>query len=428
MAIELIERDGRYFVQCSDGEVEVNLEELKQQDEAADAMMRYWRLWKVIYGHHKWAAKDVPVDAGMHLRISLLFENARTCYQKQFDAGESMEIPYRVCDFCILETKAQLANPYANRAVLAPMLTGWELLKEWLDFLTSRPLLSCQPLNITSDTPTVPTSPEELAAAFWEALRRISMLVEWENNSPRYTVPVHLLGYDDFNEDLRALRGAFEAALPKLKTKHLRLLRGELGELLSIDRQSFRRREALYNEQKYALQFLPDDYPILRFEVAEPGRGLASPWQWVNPSIWTDFVVLMQYKQEVARAIYDKISAALDKPPYPFPITAPLPDNPAIETPAPPVAAYPWAEIEALAVRIELRKAGRFTPAGKLVASAVAGLIDALREAEMLPAAATLPTLYAAFGHHYKCPVGADRITATRDKWQRTARKELGLD
>lgn len=173
---------------------------------------------------------------------------------------------------------------------------------------------------------TTPASPGG-AAAFWEALRRMPMEVEWVNNSPRYTVPVDLLGCDDFNEDLRPLREAVEAALPKLKTKHLRLLRGELGELLSIDGQSFKRVGELHKEQNYDLQNLPNDYPILRFDLASPGRGLATPWQWVNPSIWTGFVVLLQNKQEVARAIYDKVSIILDKPAYslPKPATKPVP-------------------------------------------------------------------------------------------------------
>ena len=113
------------------------------------------------------------------------------------------------------------------------------------------------------DTPAAPTTiqPLDTLAAFWEALRRMPMEVEWVNDSPRYTVPVHLWLPDGFNEDLRPLREAFEAALPKLKTKHLRLLHHDLSKLLSIDRQSFKRRGALHSEQNYALQFLPVPYP-----------------------------------------------------------------------------------------------------------------------------------------------------------------------
>lgn len=175
-------------------------------------------------------------------------------------------------------------------------------------------------------------APAQAADAFWEALRSIPLEVEWVSDSPRYNVPTHLLGYEDFNDDLRSLRVEFEAALPKLKKKHLRLLRGELRELLKIDRQSFKRRGELHKEQQYALQFLPDDYPILRFKVAPPGRGLSKPWQWVNPSIWTGFVVLMQYKQEAARVAYDKISAALGESAYST--TAPVGVVPSVTPPA----------------------------------------------------------------------------------------------
>lgn len=253
-------------------------------------------------------------------------------------------------------------------------------------------------LRLALDTPTAPatTKPLDTLAAFWEALRRIPMLVEWENDSPRYTVPVRLLGCEEFNEDLRPLREAFEAALPKLKTKHLRLLHHDLSKLLGIDRQRFRRLEVLYNERNYALHFLPDNYPILRFEVAESGRGLASPWPWVNPSIWENFVVLMQYKQEVARAIYDKISAALDKPAYSFPATAPQLNSPTLDT-APPTAAAVWtsllcknvvytlADFDGLLVSLGLlTDAASRTPTPDFKGSAVLGAVKALRERRYL--------------------------------------------
>ena len=141
----LIEREGRYFVQCSDAEVEVTLQELDQQSKAIESAREYWRLWEEKYGHNNWAAKDTPADAAMHLALYRFFDRARTYYQEQFAMGESMDIAYRVCDFNILETKRQLANPYADKTVLAPFLTGWELLKEWLDFLSSGPSLSSQP-------------------------------------------------------------------------------------------------------------------------------------------------------------------------------------------------------------------------------------------------------------------------------------------
>ena len=129
--------------------------------------------------------------------------------------------------------EGQLDGHIATHKKLVPVR---ELVKQYLP--------GFHPLNRQS---VIAPQPLDTPAAFWKALRRMPMEVEWVNDSPCYTVPVYLLGYEDFNEDLRPLREAFEAALPKLKTKHLRLLHHDLSELLGIDRQSFRRLEALYN-------------------------------------------------------------------------------------------------------------------------------------------------------------------------------------
>lgn len=88
---------------------------------------------------------------------------------------------------------------------------------------------------------------------------------------------------------------------------------------------------------------------------------------------------------------------------------------------------YPWQEIDALAHRIGLLKAGEFTLPGNRIAAAVAGLIDALREAGTLPITTKLPSLYEDFTQHYGRKISADRDTPTRIDWRQKAQRELRL-
>ncbi|TVT39654.1 hypothetical protein FNT36_18610 [Hymenobacter setariae] len=100
----------------------------------------------------------------------------------------------------------------------------------------------------------------------------------------------------------------------------------------------------------------------------------------------------------------------------------------AVDTPDQTGSERPWAKIEALAERIGLRKNDAFLLAPKWIAAATAGMIDALCEAEILPASGELQRLYADFSEHYNRSIKADRVTPTRAAWQRKARKELGLE
>ena len=135
-------------------------------------------------------------------------------------------------------------------------------------------------------------------------------------------------------------------------------------------------------------------------------------------------LVLKFGPKHLQRIVRQRLKAEADNP---APATTELPQlgSPAPDTPT--VAPDTWAEIEALAVRMGLRKDGRFTPAGNRIAAAGAGLIDALLDAAILPNTATRPIHYANFSEHYGQPIGADRVKPTRTHWHQKARKELGL-
>lgn len=91
-------------------------------------------------------------------------------------------------------------------------------------------------------------------------------------------------------------------------------------------------------------------------------------------------------------------------------------------------APWQWEKINVLAERIGLRKNGSFTPASNRVGAAVAGLIDALCEAGILPPTGELARLYIDFTNHYGLKIGADRLNTTRLLWQKKARQALELD
>ena len=282
------------------------------------------------------------------------------------------------------------------------------VLKRWADWIREQTGLYTDP-----------------AGAYLAALRSVPIVEEWEKGSPRYTIPNHLIGYDDFEAEIAPLRQAFEATLPNLAKGKKRALRHALNEVLTIDREGVQRHREQFERGEYSLDFLPADYPALRFDVAgQPGRF---KWQWVGPMFWGGLKTLLQYKQMEARTAYEKLRAALGET---RPISEPVATTQPLDTPAPPntePGAYPWAVIDALAERIELRIRGQFIPAPKWRATAVAGMIDALREAGILSEAETLPIQYAKFSTYYNCKVGAGRNGTTRIEWQKKARKDLGL-
>lgn len=266
------------------------------------------------------------------------------------------------------------------------------------------------------------------ADAYLAALQRIPLAVEWVNSSPRYVVYPAQLDSTSFDADIRALREGFENNIPTLSVVHAKHLRGQLGKLLEIDKEGFKRRREWFERQEYGLDFLPEDYPALRFEVADDPDGLQQG-QWVGPSFWTDIIALLQYKQDAARSAFEKLNAVLpidESQPVPEPLKRYVASD---TTPPqqPPVASYPWAEIEALAEQIKLRKDGRFLVVGNKIAAAGAGFIDALLDAGILPATLTRPVLYAEFTRHYGQPIQADRTKPTRTTWHQKARQELGL-
>jgi hypothetical protein len=422
---------------------------------------------------------------------------------------------------------------------------------------------------------------DDPAGAYLATLRRVPVIEEWQNGIPHYSLPTYLGIYNKFEAEIAPLRQAFETVLPDLSTKKKRALHHELNKLLAIDLAGIKRRQEQFDRGEYRLEFLPTDYPALRFEVA--GEPDEFKWQRVSPIFWSGLSMLLKYKQRAARfacetldgmpterpgvgtdtvddyyknlgmpapikQLHDVMQAdrltraqielvenqakvakqsltelplltpadvrtlylkllehpALvselngyqkselrayaegerlaatrlavkimdENPQYDYPaayrngreveywqakisgyanservlhllaapasnraihLDAPLlpPVNPAA-APALPIDVnladrYPWAEIEALAEKIGLRKGGRFTTPGNKIAAAGAGFIDALLDAGILPTTSTRAVLYADFSQYYSQPIKAERTKPTRTAWHKKAREALSI-
>lgn len=169
------------------------------------------------------------------------------------------------------------------------------------------------------------------AGAYLAALKRMPIVEEHDNGTPRYSVPIHLLDWDGFAVDIAPLRQAFDDALPDLTPGQKRALRHDLGELLRIDRQRLKSQQELFDRQEYFPANLPADYPSLRFEVAGQSGGLSHARQWVGPMFWSGLRALLQYKQMEARTAFEKLNAAIGET---LPIPEPPKPSPAPDTPA----------------------------------------------------------------------------------------------
>jgi len=204
---------------------------------------------------------------------------------------------------------------------------------------------------------------DDPAGAYLAALRRVPVVEEWENGSPRYNLPTHLGIYDEFEAEITPLRQAFEASLPDLSTKKKRALRAGLHELLSIDRVGMQRRREQFEQDEYGLDFLPADYPALRFDVAGQAGGFK--WQWVSPMFWGGINALLQYKQLAARAACEQLAAVMSKTPPTASSLALSPTEPTrpISALKPPQIPYfhisPEGITRQLTLRNEARNAGR---------------------------------------------------------------------
>lgn len=196
---------------------------------------------------------------------------------------------------------------------------------------------------------------DDPAGAYLAALRRVPVVEEWENGSPRYNLPTHLGIYDEFEAEITPLRQAFEAALSDLPTKKKRALRAGFNELLGIDRAGVQRRREQFERGEYGLDFLPADYPALRFDVAGPAEGFK--WQWVSPMFWGGLSTLLQYKQQAAHAADKQLAATLpDTPPTASSLAlSPTPPNPPISASKPILTPYFHISPEGIARQLKLR-------------------------------------------------------------------------
>jgi hypothetical protein len=134
----IVEREGRYFIQCLDGEIETTLAEIEQRQKTAQELRRFSEAWQRLYGHKKWKGNKIPVDAEYYLNIQLTIDSIREIIQEKYNAGDDLKGYYKICDIVILDTEQQLSNPYADVKKLNAWLAGWQSVRKFLDLFPKR--------------------------------------------------------------------------------------------------------------------------------------------------------------------------------------------------------------------------------------------------------------------------------------------------
>ncbi|WP_426062035.1 hypothetical protein [Hymenobacter sp. B1770] len=225
------------------------------------------------------------------------------------------------------------------------------------------------------------------AGAYMAALKRMPIVEEHDNGTPRYSVPQHLIDWDGFAADIAPLRQAFDDALPALSIDQKKALRLDVKALIGIDSERLKRQQEMFERQEYFPANLPADYPQLRFELAGQPGGLSHARQWVSQTFWFGLRAVLLCKQIEARAAFEKLNALLGEAPL---IAAPQP----LDTPPEPAdLETEWADLLKKGVKFSLAEldelltkagllldAGPRTPTPDFKGSAVVGIIVALRE------------------------------------------------
>ncbi|QJX46624.1 hypothetical protein HMJ29_06600 [Hymenobacter taeanensis] len=156
MVREIVERDGRYFVQCSDGEYETTVEEIQQFEEGGKRMLAYLELRQKMYGHKNWTVGTTPPNTDFHVILALFFQDLKKYFQEKYHAGESLWTAYKMCDMAILEGKESLLNPYAETERTNAWIGRWQTMKEFLDLFPKRGVFDETPPTVTPITESKP--------------------------------------------------------------------------------------------------------------------------------------------------------------------------------------------------------------------------------------------------------------------------------
>ncbi len=72
-SMEIVERNGKFFVLCLDGEMELSRDDIERGAKAEMAMKEYIETWRDKYSHNNWTVGDVPKDADAYLYLDDFF-------------------------------------------------------------------------------------------------------------------------------------------------------------------------------------------------------------------------------------------------------------------------------------------------------------------------------------------------------------------
>lgn len=136
-----VERDGKFYVQCTDGEVEISPEQMEQSIMAKQVLETLANSWKEMYGHQNWSVGDVPKDAETYLTFAVFFQNCKRAIEMLYSEEED-KVKFKndfsmVFQMKISEYERDLIVPYSDKPLIQYKIAGF---KDMLRFLELLPL------------------------------------------------------------------------------------------------------------------------------------------------------------------------------------------------------------------------------------------------------------------------------------------------
>lgn len=128
--IPIIERDGRYFVQCEDGELERTPEQLRLFTERLETNSNLFKerltAWENKFKNSCLATGKTPKNSWDYLYIDDHMQAMKQLCQQEFNEGNSLENCSKMCDMAISKLKMERAAPNTDKDLIKYYLAGWK--------------------------------------------------------------------------------------------------------------------------------------------------------------------------------------------------------------------------------------------------------------------------------------------------------------
>lgn len=109
--MKIIERDGKFYLQLTDGEIEMTKDDLEQRKEGAENLKRFAEKSIIYSENNTWTAETIPKEFDSIVKIDLYAENLINAIQQEIKEGKSINDIIYLLDFWIDAEKEKLKNP-----------------------------------------------------------------------------------------------------------------------------------------------------------------------------------------------------------------------------------------------------------------------------------------------------------------------------